>query len=43
VITEFADPVIQDIIAEFDKPEYQDFCPGAEKLRKFLKEKAKKK
>jgi hypothetical protein len=41
LITDFTHPLIHDIISEFDKPEYQGFCHGAENLRNFLKKKAK--
>jgi hypothetical protein len=41
VITHFTHPLIHDILSEFDKPEYQGFCNGAENLRNFLKERAK--
>jgi hypothetical protein len=41
VITEFSHPLIHLLIEEFDKKEYQHFCPGADQLRDFLKFKAK--
>jgi hypothetical protein len=42
LITEFNHPAIHDLIAEFNRPVYEKFCPGADKLRAFLVEKAKK-
>jgi hypothetical protein len=36
----FNTPLIHKLIKEFTKPEYDNFCPGSEKFRQFLIEKA---
>jgi hypothetical protein len=41
-LSNFTHPVIHKLIADFDKPKYDDFCPGSEEFKELLKEKAKK-
>jgi hypothetical protein len=40
VITDFSHPLIQQVKEEFENPEYENFCIGAEQLRNFLEKKA---
>jgi hypothetical protein len=42
LLSDFKHRVLLKLIEEFDKPEYDSFCPGSEELRKFLKVKATK-
>jgi hypothetical protein len=41
VLTEFNHPLIHQLIEEFDRKAYTNFCRGADQLREFLKSKAK--
>jgi hypothetical protein len=41
VITDFKHPLIHQVIAEFAKKDYDNFCAGTDELRQFLKQKAK--
>jgi hypothetical protein len=41
VLTDFNHPLIQQLIEEFDRKAYTNFCRGADQLREFLKSKAK--
>jgi hypothetical protein len=40
LLSDFKHEGIHKLVEEFEKPEYDNFCPGSEELRKFLRIKA---
>jgi hypothetical protein len=40
MVTNFTDPLIHKLIIEIDRSEYGNFCPGSDKFRLFIKQKA---